>query len=91
MVNLIFNLMVVLCVMYLFSSGREYMKHAAKESFRPFWLDIVLMSWFACYSFYLLFYPDQCAIRYQLYNAPIVVHLAQLCIHAFKFNKKNGN
>lgn len=91
MLNVVFNTIVVLCVMYLFSSGREYMKFAAKQSLRPFWLDIVLMGWFACYSFYLLFYPDQCAMRYQLYNAPIVVHLAQLCIHAFKFNKKNGN
>ena len=87
MFSFAFNLLVLLSVMYLFSSGRDYMKLAAKASYRPFWLDKFLMGWFAVYSFYLLFYPDECSIRYQLFNLPIAIHLLQLCVHSYTFNK----
>lgn len=66
--------------MYLFSNGREFMKHAAKESFRPFWLDICLMSIIASAALYGAFYPKESNGFIYVFTSPLLLHLIHLAI-----------
>ena len=87
-VNFIFHITTVLVIMYLFSSGREYMKYAAVNSDRPFWLDVVLMGVLAGFSFYLAFHPSKSITSTYILNLPLWVHLIHLAYLSHKFKHK---
>lgn len=78
--NMVYYLGYVFSIMYLFSNGREFMRHAAKESLRPFWLDIILMSIIASAALYGAFYPQVSNVFVYIFASPLLLHLIHLTI-----------
>lgn len=82
-----FMLMVVL-IMYLFSSGKEYMLYAAETAGRTHTEDKVAMSLMAGFSFYGAFHPQLCSWYTYFIAFPLLLHLIIITYLSYKFKQR---
>lgn len=80
---MVFNLVIALAVMYLWSSGAEYMIKAANDSDRSGKLDRIALGAVGAASLYGAFIRDPWVPYAQLF--PLFVHLVQIAYLSAKF------
>lgn len=82
--NFLFYISMVLSIMYLFSSGKEYMKSAAKSAGRTHEEDKVAMAIMAAISFYGAFNPHLSSTFTYVAVAPLLMHLNRIAYLSYK-------
>lgn len=83
--NFGYFMLMVAAIMYLFSSGKEYMLYAAETAGRTHAEDKVVMSLMAGFSFYAAFHSELCQWYTYFIVFPLLLHLIRIAYLSYKF------
>lgn len=89
--NFIYFMLMVASIMYLFSSGKEYMLYANETAGRTHTEDKVAMSVMAGFSFYGAFHQELCSWYTYFIVFPLLVHLMRIAYLSYKFKNRKIN
>lgn len=92
--NVVYYLTIVLSIMYLFSSGKDYMRYAANTAGRTHLEDKVQMAIMASLCLYGAAHHELNTWFNYLLTFPLLTHLVRIAYLSYKFtqkNKKDGN
>lgn len=87
--NLVYYMTMVLSIMYLFSSGKGYMKYAANTAGRTHLEDKIQMAIMASFCLYGAAHPELSTWFNYLLTLPLMTHLLRIVYLSYKFNNKN--
>ena len=87
--NFFYFMSMVIAIMYLFSSGKEYMKHAAETAGRTHGEDKIAMAIMAGFSFYGAFHSELCSWYTYFVVFPLLAHLVRIAYLSYKYIKHN--
>ena len=86
--NFGYFMLIVASIMYLFSSGKEYMLYAAETAGRTHTADKVAMSLMAGFSFYAAFHSELCLWYTYFIVFPLLLHLIIIAYLSYKFKQR---
>ncbi len=88
--NSAYYLAMLFAIMYLFSSGRDYMIEAAKSAGRTHLEDKILMAFMASLALVGAAYPDLSNGFTLLFLLPLWIHLLRIAYLSYKNKHKNN-
>jgi len=85
--NFFYYMVMVVAIMYLFSSGKPYMEYAAETAGRAHWTDKVELGFLAAMAFCLAFYPSLSNWFNYAIMLPLWIHLIHIAYLSHKHKK----
>ena len=86
--NFGYFMIIVVSIMYIFSSGKEYMLYATETAGRTHGEGKIAMSLMAGFSFFVAFHSELCSWYTYFIVFPLLLHLIRIAYLSYKFKQR---